>query len=65
MTEIYRNLCNDDYLKNKTFSYSFSFGIVSVSSDTNMTASEILRIADMRMYENKRIRKKERQKQAA
>jgi len=64
MTRIYHNLYNDVYLNNKSFSYSLSFGIVSVTCDNNMSAGEILRIADTRMYENKRI-KKERLAQVA
>ena len=60
MKKMRKNFVNDEYLANKTFSYSLSFGIVLVDGDNTMPASEILTIADKRMYENKRKRKKER-----
>jgi len=40
---------------------SFSFGLVEVAKDNTMSASLLLSIADEHMYEDKRIRKKERQ----
>jgi len=40
--------------------FFISFGIVAVGPDNKMPASDILSIADERMYENKRMRKKER-----
>ena len=60
MTKIDNNFSKDEYLKNKTYSYSISFGIVTVNTDNKMSSSEILSIADKKMYENKRKRKKER-----
>ena len=60
MLKIYDDLQKDEYLKSKPYKYSISFGIVEVEPDSNMAASDILSIADERMYENKRMRKKER-----
>jgi diguanylate cyclase (GGDEF)-like protein len=61
MCAIYHNFENDESLKNKKYVYSISFGIFTVEKDNNLPASDILSIADERMYENKRIRKKARQ----
>lgn len=63
MEEIYKNLHNDEYVKEKPFSYSISFGIAYVDAKNSMPASELLSIADERMYANKQLRKKERQQQ--
>jgi len=60
MLKIYHNLENDEYLNDKPYTYSISFGIAAVGTDNNMAASDILSIADEMMYENKRKRKKER-----
>ena len=60
MLKIYADLQNDEYLNGKPYTYSISFGIVAVGPDNIMTASDILSIADERMYENKRMRKKAR-----
>ena len=60
MLKIYGDLQNDEYLNGKPYKYSISFGIVAVGPDNIMTASDILSIADERMYENKRMRKKAR-----
>jgi len=60
MLRIYGDLQNDEYLSDKTYTYSVSFGIVAVDTDNKMGASDILSIADDRMYENKRMRKKAR-----
>jgi diguanylate cyclase (GGDEF)-like protein len=62
MSEIFENFQNDEYLKDKTFTYSISFGIFAVGEKNKLSASDILGIADERMYENKRARKKNRQK---
>jgi len=51
----------DDYLEDKKYSYSISFGVVVVEGTNSLSASDILGIADERMYENKRMRKKSRQ----
>jgi len=60
MLRIYDDLQNDEYLKDKPYKYSISFGMVAVGQDNEMIASDILSIADERMYENKRMRKKAR-----
>ena len=58
MITIYYALQNDGYLKGKKYSYSISFGIVAVETGDKMSANEILAIADERMYEDKRMKKK-------
>jgi len=58
MEQIYINLKNDEYLLNKQFTYSISFGIASVDKSNTESASHILSIADERMYENKRLKKR-------
>ena len=58
MNEVYENLSQDEHLKDKTFTYSVSFGMVEVKPDNTLTVKGILNIADERMYENKRMRKK-------
>jgi len=60
MNEIYRNIQNDNYLEDKNYFYSISFGIVAVDKDTTLPSSDILSLADERMYEHKRLRKKSR-----
>jgi len=52
---------NDEYLEGKEFKYGISFGTVEANKDTNISQSEILHLADERMYENKRLRKANRQ----
>jgi len=60
MGRIYENFKNDEYLNGKQFSYSISYGIASVDKDNKLPASDILSIADERMYKDKRLRKKAR-----
>ena len=60
MNRIYYDFYNDKYLKNKSFSYSISFGITVVETDNKFSASDILSVADERMYINKQMRKKGR-----
>ena len=60
MLRIYDDLQKDEYLKDKPYTYSISFGMVDVGQDNEMGSSDILSIADERMYENKRMRKKAR-----
>jgi len=60
MLRVYADLQKDEYLNDKPYTYSISFGIVAVEPDNQMEASDILSIADERMYENKRMQKKER-----
>jgi diguanylate cyclase (GGDEF)-like protein len=62
MNKIYENFQKDEYLIDKPYTYSVSFGIAVVETDNELSTSDILSIADERMYENKRMRKKERQK---
>ena len=61
MNEVQNAIQNDEYLQGKSFYYSISFGIVAVDKSNEMPPSGILSIADERMYEHKRARKKERQ----
>jgi len=61
MNELQDTIQSDDYLEGKDFYYSVSFGIVSVDEDNNLQPSSVLSLADERMYEHKRARKKERQ----
>ena len=51
---------NDEYLCGKDYCYSISYGIVAVDETNDMPCSTILSIADEKMYEHKRARKKER-----
>lgn len=60
MSKIYENFQNDIYLNDKPFSYSISYGIAAVDTDNKLSASDILSIADERMYTNKRMKKKVR-----
>jgi len=57
---IYNYLSNDDYLSDKEYSYSISFGFVAVDIDNTHPSSVLLSIADERMYESKKARKKAR-----
>jgi len=57
---IYDQLSNDEYLSGKEYSYSISFGFVAIDTDNTFSSSEILNIADERMYESKKARKKAR-----
>jgi len=60
MLRIYDDLQKDEYLRDKPYTHSMSFGMVAVGQDNEMGSSDILSIADERMYENKRMRKKAR-----
>jgi GGDEF domain-containing protein len=60
MKKIYQNFQNDEYQKDKVYSYSISYGITAVEPDNKMAAGDILSIADEKMYENKRANKKAR-----
>ena len=59
MNNICHNFKNAEYLKDKEYSYSLSFGIAI--AEPGISANEILSIADERMYEDKRAKKKARQ----
>ena len=58
MNEICRDLQNDPYLTGREYFYRVSFGIVAVGEANSLSASDILSLADEKMYEHKRMRKK-------
>jgi diguanylate cyclase (GGDEF)-like protein len=60
MSEIADNFRNDEYQRDKDYSYNMSFGIAAVDKDNNMYAGDILETADNRMYENKKQNKMHR-----
>ena len=64
MNEIYENLSNEEHLNDKTFTYSISYGMIEIKPDNTLTTRGILNIADERMYENKRMRKKLRMRES-
>jgi len=57
---IYNNLSTDEYLTDKEYTYSISFGLVEVDSNNTLHSSVILNKADEKMYESKKARKKAR-----
>jgi len=59
MEDIQLEIQNDEYQKDKDLYYSISVGIVHVDENNVLPSSDILSIADERMYEQKRSRKKE------
>jgi diguanylate cyclase (GGDEF)-like protein len=61
MNDICTMIQNDEYLKGKEYFYSVSFGVIYVDENNTLTESEILSIADERMYEHKKARKRNRQ----
>jgi len=61
---VFNYLSNDDYLSDKDYTYSISFGFVAVDVDNELPSSVLLSIADERMYENKKARKKARQQES-
>lgn len=60
MSSICQALQTDEYLEGKDYYYSISFGIVAVGEDNDLSAGDILSLADERMYECKRMKKKNR-----
>ena len=58
MNKICNNFKNAEYLKDKAYSYSISFGIAV--AEPGISANDILSTADERMYEDKRAKKKAR-----
>ena len=60
MHELARQVENDPYLEGKDYQYSISFGIAAVDRDNKLQPGEILSLADSRMYEFKRSKRKER-----
>ena len=63
MLDISDAIENDEYLRDKEYKYSVSFGSVATDEQEDMRSSDILNLADERMYEHKRARKKERRDQ--
>jgi diguanylate cyclase (GGDEF)-like protein len=63
MARISEEIENDEHLEGKDFRYSISYGIVAVDENNDLPPSSILSIADEKMYEYKRARKKERRDQ--
>ena len=61
MEELQHAIQTDEYLDGKDMYYSISFGIVAVDESNELSSSDVLSVADERMYDHKRIRKKERQ----
>ncbi|MCL2045039.1 MAG: diguanylate cyclase [Oscillospiraceae bacterium] len=61
MEELQHIIQTDEYLEGKDMYYSISFGVVALDEKNEMSSSDVLSIADERMYAHKRIRKKERQ----
>lgn len=60
MNELCDMIQNDENVKYKEYQYSISFGIVVVEEDNVLPAGLILSMADEKMYEHKRSRKKNR-----
>jgi len=60
MAEVSRAIENDEYTIGKGYRYCVSVGVVCMDECCGKQASIILRIADERMYEQKRAHKKER-----
>lgn len=58
MENFYNALRSDDYLQDKEYYYSASYGIASAIEDDIRSASELLSLADERMYNFKRMKKK-------
>jgi len=63
MIELAQKLRDDDYTRDKGYTYNMSFGIASVNKDVYMPMSDVLGAADLRMYDNKQ-RNKLRARQA-
>jgi len=62
MADISFAIEHDEYVLDKDYDYSISIGVIAVDEHNTMLSSEILGLADERMYEHKRARKKERKK---
>ena len=60
MARVSDEIESDEYLNGKNYNHSISYGIVAVDEGNDMPSSSILSIADERMYEHKRAKKKER-----
>lgn len=64
MGKVIENFQNDAQFKEKPYSGSISYGIIDVKKDHSYVASDLLSVADERMYEHKRMQKKARQQAA-
>ena len=60
MSRVCLSLTVDEYVLDKKYSYSISFGVIEIDADNTLTSKEILLSVDERMYENKRMKKKQR-----
>jgi diguanylate cyclase (GGDEF)-like protein len=60
MSLIYDNLRRDEYVREKDYEYSLSFGVATVDQETQLSMSDLLSLADRRMYQNKNMRKMNR-----
>ena len=60
MNELQDALSNAEYPHGRDYSYSLSYGIVAVKADNALPPADILRVADERMYQNKRAKKMKR-----
>jgi diguanylate cyclase (GGDEF)-like protein len=58
MTEISEILRTYKHEYDKEFSYSISYGIAVVDEDSKLEASDILHVADLRMYDHKQYNKR-------
>jgi len=59
MEDIQTAIQNDEHQVEKDFYYSISVGVVYVDETNELSASDVLSIADERMYKQKRARKKD------
>ena len=60
MNDLYSMIRKDNSLQSGRFTYSISYGIVYVEKNNKLPSRDILSLADSRMYDCKRERKKER-----
>jgi len=65
MTDLCTRFQSDDCLRGKKYSYSMSFGISVAEVGNTLTSNEMLSLADERMYEDKRAKKRDRNKYAS
>lgn len=65
MLELSKLVEYDEYLQDKAFCYGISYGIMAVGEYNIYAAGDILSKADERMYEHKRMRKRNRHRENA
>ena len=62
--EVIESICNKLEVCNKKgekpFKYSFSYGIIEITRDSKVSANEVIKAADQKMYYNKLSKKTER-----